>query len=511
MTGAGWRVLPVRLAIAAIVGFALLWLWFSLDWRMQHDTPLMYYAALLMDEYGRAPYRDFFETSFVGTFLLHLAVVKLVGYSNTAFLGLNVLHVLAVALAGALLMRPFGIRAAIAAPAIFALLYLSHGPSMMLQRDYLVVLPLALALLAATQTRYPWRPASRAVAVGVLFGLAGAIKPQMVLGALPVWVYLAYADGRPSHPSRALATGAGWLAVGGLLVIAPLLGWVVAVGAWDEFRFLFRDYIPLHLALSKEHHLFHGREYLNYWLSEFVRFGGYAWLLPVAAYGVWRCWRACPDPARRHRLALLVGVTGVYALLPGLAGQFWAYHWMPFAWCLSVLVALALPGADEVRAGWRDWLVVAVLGGALTMAAWPNWEIRMQMRAERVPPPLGGRVDEIGAFLSRELRPGDTVQPLDWTGGALHAMLQARAPLATRFLYDYHFYHHPGHPVIDGLRERFLAELAAAPPRFVIEVHDRLHPKDQADAPRFDALRTWLEGGYRVVHVGPDYRIWERR
>ncbi len=87
-----------------------------------------------------------------------------------------------------------------------------------------------------------------------------------------------------------------------------------------------------------------------------------------------------------------------------------------------------------------------------------------------MPPPKDGRVDEIAAFLQSNFKPGDLVQPLDWTGGAVHAMLIARAQLATRFVYDFHFYHHISSPYIQGLRGQFIESMKETRPRFVIQI-----------------------------------------
>jgi hypothetical protein len=48
---------------------------------------------------------------------------------------------------------------------------------------------------------------------------------------------------------------------------------------------------------------------------------------------------------------------------------------------------------------------------------------------------------EIASFLERKLKPGDTVQPLDWTGGTLLAMLESHACIATPYVFDFYFYH----------------------------------------------------------------------
>ncbi|MCD4654578.1 hypothetical protein K8T06_11695, partial [bacterium] len=57
----------------------------TLNWRMEHDTPLLHYTAFLMDKYELVPYRDIFETSMPGTFAFHYSIGKLFGYGDTSF------------------------------------------------------------------------------------------------------------------------------------------------------------------------------------------------------------------------------------------------------------------------------------------------------------------------------------------------------------------------------------------------------------------------------------------
>src|SRR5262245_27919401 len=165
----------------------------------------------------------------------------------------------------------------------------------------------------------------------------------------------------------------------------------------------------------------------------------------------------------------MLGLLAAYAVYPTLSGQFWSYHWLPFGFVLACVAATcfadgvsAAPAALEIAAP-LAFLVVTLSGGLRFPASF-----REQLAGAPAPPPLGGRVDEIAAYLKHSLEPGDTVQPLDWTGGAVHAMLRARARLATSFIYDFHFYHHLEEPYIQSLRRRFLAELDRAHPRFVI-------------------------------------------
>lgn len=498
--------------VVVLLMLAAIWIGFSWSWRIQHDTPLMFYIAYLMDQYGAVPYRDIFETSFPGTFLLYRAATALFGYSDTGAVVFNLAWFAATAAATASVLRPFGWRVALTGPSIFALIYFGHGQAMMLQRDYLAVLPVALAL-ALTIRPTAWGGGSiRVVGIGVMIGLAAAIKPQFALAVLPVLAYMVALGASNGQAGwRILWRRGVALAAGGAVVLIALLAWLWAIDGLGAFIDMAVRYLPLHLQLNGDHQLLSGWQSVEYRARSFVELGGYAVLLIPATLGVWLGHRVCVYPAQRALLAMLVGMAVIHALLPLIAGQFWDYHWMPFAWSLSMLVALAVvPDPSAGRLAWHNLAIVLVLASALWSGAYPGWEVRVQWHGWPLTPPLAGRVDDLAEFLEDHLREGDRVQPLDWTAGAVHAMLRARAPLATRFLYDYHFYHHPGNPYIQRLREQFLADLDKACPRFVIEVHDRAHPKDQPGAPKMPALRAWLQTYYDVVRRGDEYLIWER-
>jgi hypothetical protein len=126
--------------------------------------------------------------------------------------------------------------------------------------------------------------------------------------------------------------------------------------------------------------------------------------------------------------------------------------------------------------------------------------------------PNNGVADEVGYFLMSQMKPTDTVQPLDWTGGAVHGMLMARAPLATRFMYDFHFYHHVSSPYIRRLRREFIAELRQKQPTFVIQVVEyRPWPTGGDTTDRFPELQVFLDQYYTPVREGRGYRILSRR
>ena len=125
--------------------------------------------------------------------------------------------------------------------------------------------------------------------------------------------------------------------------------------------------------------------------------------------------------------------------------------------------------------------------------------------------PKGGRVDEIADWLKSRLLPGDTVQPLDWTGGSIHAMLLAEAKLATRFIYDCHFYHHISSTYTQKLRESFIEQLHETTPRFIIEISTRKPWVSGIDTTReFPKLKDFLDDYYKIAFKGDGYLIYEQ-
>jgi hypothetical protein len=141
----------------------------------------------------------------------------------------------------------------------------------------------------------------------------------------------------------------------------------------------------------------------------------------------------------------------------------------------------------------------------------PPVEVPRQLRGEEWLDPRVSRADRIAEFLEENLTPRDTVQPLDWTGGAVHAMLMAEARPATPYIYDFHFCHHVSSDYIQALRADFLGRLGADPPRYIIQV-ETMRPWVSGDDTerRFRALDAFIASNYEEAHAGFGYRVYER-
>ena len=510
----------------------------STQWRMEHDTPLLHYAAFLIDEQGMAPYRDIFETSMPGTFLFHTVVGVLFGYGDAAFRAVDLFLLAGIGCSSFLFMRRFGALAGWAAAILFPLVYLGKGNAMSLQRDYLGVVTLAIALccIPLEAGGHGWVGPVRLrrfAAVGALFGLASLIKPHLALG-LPIFFGALLAMRRSERPRssagdlprlrRDLIRCAGTTTLAFLAPWVLALAWLWARSSLDAFLDVVFGYLPLHNAINGARTILPESERLPYLFLRTLGLGGYG---SLALLGFFGCYHAIAHARQRWNVStvLVLLCAAAYLFYPTLAGKFWKYHYMPMVYFLTLAGALALASRRDVafapswkgrgaRTGWLATVIfLLAIQQQLNLPRYVRSTRAALDESYRPPAPKNGRVDQIAGWLRHRLEPGDTVQPLDWAaGGVVHAMLLAGARPATRYLYDYHFYHHVSQPYIRNLRRSFLADLKATRPRFIIEsqvVRPRVRGRNTAR--EFFALETFVQNHYTRVRRGDGYSIYERK
>ncbi len=514
--GARW------IRVGTLVGLSLLTLMLAgeiamtLQWRLGHDTSILHYAAFLIDVHGCAPYRDVFDMSMPGTILFHLGIGRLFGYESTAFMVLDVVWLAAFTATTYAIMRPLGSRVAWAGGVLFGLLYLGYGRGMVLQRDVVLILPIAVSILVFRRRRPA--PGWRALCYGLLVGASMTFKPHagLALAVLLAFEFrrlVAGTGGSRGSMARTALVLALPAAAGAAVPVGLALAWVSATGGLDAFVEMCTDYLPLYRNLSETHSTLGPGELPGYLLRGTLGFGGQAlWLVPAVAGVAGLVRDRSETRENRELVALLAAMAAAMAAYAALGGKFWPYHWMP-CHCFTLLLAglcLRRPGEGTTllrRAG-----LPAVLAVAIAIGVRPPYGTRSQLENLRAPAWEGARIDQIAAFLSSRMEEGDRVQPLDWTGGAVHGMLLARARIATRFMADFHFRHDVAEPVIVRMRELFISEWNAAPPRFVIEIRTmRVYVSGPGTDESFPELTRILERDYVTAKDGDGYRILERR
>jgi hypothetical protein len=501
-------VVAVALSILGAVAWKL-----SLDWPSIRDLPIMLYTALLWDRYGIVPHAGFFDMTLVGSYLSFLAIGKTFGYDATAVRWADLGCYLAIACLTIFAMRRAGWLTGWVAAALFGLAYLQSGPSISLQREYLMLIPVVAATTAATlATPLRWHLPTLACGLGI--GAAMTIKPQAIVAAAPLAAYLTTVawHGRFGVAARGHAALAvvGWMSAGAGAVVAAMLALLAGLGALSAFVDIALHYLPLYSALSGTHELIPAGERLGHLLTHGSRFGRhYDWLLAgVAGAGAFALAHRPGDPERRHA-ALFVGLAAAFAVYPSLAGKFWTYHWLPMVYWLVVCASLAAGAAGGKRRALIGWAAFAAFAGLLLLKFPPGRAFGSLLEAPDVRPVTA---EQIGDFLNERLLPGDTVQPMDWTKGAVvHGLLLAEAELATSFIYDFHFYHHVSNPYIRALRQRFLSELEAASPRYIVRSRVGPFPTGPDTNRKFEGFRRLLKERYRKVVDTRAYAIFELR
>ena len=489
-----------RLLILVFAGQAVLFvavILASYRWEYEHDTPLLQYAGLLMAKFGMVPYRDFFETSMPGVFFFHGAIVRFLGAGNLAFILATHAFLAILLFVSWLTVAKVDKLAATAFVIWFGLFYLAGGPSVILQRDGLGLLPIMCALCLVAR-RIPRSRALRAVLIGALSGVAALVKPHLAIGGAIVLLL----DASTSFGSVMMLAGVGFAVPTGLTAL-----WLMRNDALGPFVELVTKYLPLHVQQDTDHVFRPPSERWRWVLTRGVHLANNWPFLPSLLVGVAFAFSRYFESGKR-RLAVGVAIlTLYYAGYPMLTGQFWAYHFMPFFFFLLMTLSLLVGPILEARtlsgttATYFLALTVAVLG---TLGKDFQHPVFVANKAE------SGIVGRMEPALAAVWTPGETIQPIDWTNGTIHAMLRLGARIGTPFFYDYHFHHNVSNPFIQELRARYITAFTVNRPDVVIRAAQYPRPSGVDTDSAFPELDAILGARYCVVTTDPEFTIYER-
>ena len=500
------KALATVLALATCY-FALL-VAASINWRMMHDSTLYMYIAFLMDRFGMVPYRDIFDVNLPGTYLIYFLAGKLSGYEDFGFRLFDLAWLGATLALTYAWLRPAGRYPAWAGAVGFGIAYLQAGPLMSMQRDYFILLPIAVALALQNADR---RTLTRAVAAGICLGFAALVKPYAVIFVLPVaalnWSWWRGSADRGRSPLAGIAAMAAGVALP--ILLAAL--WLAKNQALAPLLGMIKNYYPLYGSIYENRIIFNPIQRLGILLEQLRPMGGHAlWLIPTGI-GISLGLARSAGTAIRTLALTAVALVLLAILYPMLSAKFFYYHWLPLQYFAIAGAALCLqepaPERDRIARLFPPLVFFAVLA----VCAIPYKGLLKPNTGEKISTDKTRRADAIAHILAPLMQPGDRVQPLDWTSGAVHAMLELRARPATSFIYTSPFHHHVNNPYILGLREKFMTEMKASRPRFVVRVDaDRpwfVGPLTDMTFPVFD---QYLADNYREIARGEGFVIFER-
>ncbi len=513
--------MPRRLNVfllGALAAFLLVQAAFSLRWQIAHDEAPLLYEAFLMQSEGRMPYRDLFDFQMPGAYAAYYVLGWLSNFGPFRLRVLDLTILAALLALTFLLMRRFGKIPAAASAALFGLMYMQGGAFMALQREYLF-LPFVVAAYWIHFRREDLTARDFFLS-GFLFALASVMKPHAALGFLPLAAFHMANLGK--RTARFLLPAAAGFALPFLLVFL----WLFLTNSLAPFLDIALNYWSLYSQINGEMAITPADARLSFLFAQGLELGGYGiWILP-SLLGVF----LVPQENKKYAYSL-AGLAACYAVYPVFTGQFFEYHYIPLAYSFSLLASLALtnlqspipnpqlPITDLQLPIFNFRLpikkLLPPLSSFLFLAAVlvfirPSNTFIRQIQGK----PLYKTADRaalIAKYLENNLQPGDTVQPLDWTGGTLLAMLQTRAPLATEYVFDFYFYHHVSHPYIQTLRKDFLLQLNEKKPRFIVEVTaiDKPWISGEDTSREFPELRAFLNQNYSVQVKKDDFAIYQ--
>ncbi|MCW8130864.1 MAG: hypothetical protein KIS92_10975 [Planctomycetota bacterium] len=516
----------LRLAYVAILSFLTLFLGvlalYSLRWELFWDQGYYLYQGFLVNEHGYVLYRDLSDFNLPGATYFMALGARLIGYSSLAWRCLDVVWLAALLSVTWVMLAGFGRICAWTAAVCFGLLYLLQPESQLLQREYVMMLPIAGACALALSTRLAHRIHFRHLAIGVLFGLALTMKPPAIL-AFPVVLYfshrrlcLVHEGLAASWKAKAAACLFGFLGL--CLVWAPIFLWMVWVGSLSPFMDSVIYYWPI-MGKYKLVHLSYititSREKMWFTLGAFLEFRNLhrreVLMIPMLLYLMHQGRDARLTATqnlivRMLQWCFLAHLFGVIAV-----GNFHPYNWIPALYFLVMLCAIALVRfSNTLRSGFGYFATATTLACllfALTRAR-PESFIK-QWRGLPPKTPLTDRVTDLEAVIRNYLRPGDKAQPLDFLGGTERVLLNLKIPLATPYLVDLPFYLSTQDPFVKGMQQDFLQRMRQEPPRFIIAVsRGRLFVYDPADDGIFRAeVEAFVVANYAVIWNGPGYQV----
>ena len=240
--------------------------------------------------------------------------------------------------------------------------------------------------------------------------------------------------------------------------------------------------------------------------ADWLYFGWHPWVAIAATVALTIGRLASTRRLTARHAVVMVGLAyGVIHFVGQRKG--WEYHLYPLAAFAAVLLFAEIAPAVATR----RWLVATPLVACLVAVVWllgvkgsdasdAGW-ITVKAR----------RIAALSAELAVRARPGDLVQVFDTADGGVHALLRRRLIEPTRFVYDFHFYHHVDTPMIRRLRGELLHDLTARPPALVVLWQAGWIAGGYERLDRVPALAAWLASGYRIASEGDGYRIYAKR
>lgn len=458
-------------------------LYFILEWSVAHDVAILNYDGWLYLQ-GKVPYKEFLEYNTPTSIFLYATQIALFGIEKTGWL-ISLLAWYTFGFAGIFyLLRRTTLLTKVIASLLFLIFEVSCGHWIAGQRDFIagVFALWAVALsvdLIHSLSSSPRVSTYRIFFIGIAWGFAIAIRPHLFV--LPVILHFGVGRSiiRSQYDLGVL------LASMSLPTIAALCYLAILGGFSSYFDLVFHFQLPIYPLLGR---------------IDPIKLFDIAAARAFPAILIFLCGN---EFSKRYpiefRAAACTCIGGFIAYL--LQGKGWHYQLSSAVPFFAVLVALQIESICNERLSVFGTLFAAML-------LW-YYSPLMTLHASRLRP-IGRAVVESLSSDITSYGPSATVQPLDLTGGVLHAMLLAQKAPSTRFIYDVFFYNEVTSPFSVNARTEFIETIRQHPPSLVV-LSAQSWPNRTLGfnrLNRFLELRKFLEDRYVVCTQNEDYWLY---
>lgn len=494
-------LLLITMLSALLVSYEYL----MLQWPMLREAHFLHYIGYLINEHGFVPYRDVLDTSWFGTFLFHMAIGKIFGYTSFDFRLADIASLCLLLVITWKILRTLDAWLAWLGTLSAGLAYLHLGPGNTLQRDYVLLIPITTSILIALQSR--WTPSLRALLIGMCFGAAASIKPHSVIG-LPVILVLLHSQPNTQASRSTLLFYCG---LGGATLFSAGLLWLYWSGGLPYFIDMCLHYLPLYQSLNGAHET---TTLAERWQNTLYWWKYYLWLWPysVAAGLLYTLYNTEEGSPKRALALALVALAACYNLYPLLAGKFWDYHWIPYIF-FSVLATSTLllpPKKNSLKQ--RSLSAISLLFFLCVMSTQYLPESGNYEQIQRYPDIKIDQsfTDQVTTFIKQHLNKGEKIQIIDTGGLATLFLLRSEAVIATPYLEAYTLQHHTNSTYVQHAQQDFLQRLNTAPPQLFLVMSNFARPTGPNTIREIPGLKDFLNQHYSVIWQHKAFTIWQR-
>lgn len=461
--------------------------------------------SYIIDKFDFIPYRDFFDMNMVGSYYYYLIITKTFGYSDIGIRLADYLLLSSIIIIIYLTLKDTDKYAAITGGTIFAILYLNAGQGLSLQREFLS-LPLLSLCLYFTISDIKIQYKIRLFLISLISGFIFTIKPHLAISYPFFYIYILGKNIRFKNFLKENKLSTITSIVLFLLPISSFLVYLNSHGALNDFLDIARNYWPLYSSINNDLLFNSIYEKIFFRLIHYFYFGGYPFLAAAAVFLYYKYNNIFISYdnilSKINLIALLCAIYSFYTLF---TCQFWNYHWLPFVFFISIFLSFSFSKKIKIA---YSFMVVFIVVLVIPIFFSIKYSDEVFWKKYRI-----DRVNRISAFLKDNLKPNETVQPLDWTGGAVHAMLLSKAKIATPFIYDFHFYYNLNTNYINDLRKKFINLLNLARPDYIVDItdFDKPYGKGTFTTRDFNELSEFKRINYDTVHIERDFIIYKKK